>query len=81
MRKPKQTPEEKQFVKDLRAVLKRMPDHLCLVTPHYGEQINVMRKNEFSTFDDNNEPMRDASDSFALVAEIEVDAREDSDYI
>jgi len=44
MRKPKQTPEEKQFVKDLKSVLKRMPDHLCLVTPHEGEQINVMRK-------------------------------------
>ena len=77
----KKTPEEKQFINDLRAVLKKMPKHLCLVTPHYNKALHVMRKECFCTYYGKNpEPVNDAFDSEALLAEIKTDAREDGGY-
>lgn len=70
----KRTPEEKQFINDLRAVLKKMPKHLCLITPTYDNHINVLRKNDFSEWKDWG-PRSDSLDENALIAEIKVDAR------
>lgn len=72
----RKTPEEKQFISDLRAVLKKMPKHLCLITPTWETEINVLRKDDFSVWK-NGRPKTDALDSAALIGSVKVDARHD----
>lgn len=73
----KKTPEEKQFISELQAVLKKMPKHLCLMTPSWEKEINILRKNDFSVIRPDGEPKCDALDEAALIGKVKVDARHD----
>lgn len=74
----KYTPEEKQFVTELRAILKKMPKHLCLIVPHSNGMINIVRKELLSSYSLRKKAyLNDAFDYEAFLRSIKVDARED----
>lgn len=80
VKKHKKTEEEKNFIKQLRTLLRKMPKHLCLLTPHHNGRIHVLRKDCLSHLDKNEEPIATAYDYSAFLAEIKVDAREDKGF-
>lgn len=85
MRRQKLNPEEKQAIKDLKALAKRWPKTLLLMTTHWG-QLHVMKKwsdeiiKKFNTEEDYAKKNVCDFDEGCEVATIKIEAREDIGY-